>query len=91
MRLLIVDGVLVVLALATVGLAHVDLRGWNSAVALSIAVIKALLIGLYFMELRVAGPLPRLVGAASVVWLGFLMVGTLDDVLTRGWLPAPGK
>ena len=49
------------------------------------------LVGLYFMELRLAGPLPRLVGAAAVVWLGFLMVGTLDDLLTRGWLPAPGK
>ena len=91
MRLLIVDAVLVVLALVTVGLAPVDLHGWNSAVALGIAGIKALLIALYFMELRLAGPLPRLVGGASVVWLGFLMVGTLDDLLTRGWLPAAGK
>jgi cytochrome c oxidase subunit 4 len=91
MKLLIVDAVLVVLALLTVGLAHVDLRGWNSAVALGIAGVKALLIALYFMEMRLAGPLPRLVGGASVVWLGFLMVGTLDDLLTRGWLPAAGK
>lgn len=91
MKLLIVDAVLVGLALLTVGLAHVDLHGWNSAVALGIAGIKALLIALYFMEMRLAGPLPRLVGAASVVWLGILMVGTLDDLLTRGWLPAAGK
>ncbi len=91
MRLLVVDVVLIVLALLTVGLAHLDLRGWNSTVALVIAATKALLIGLYFMELRLAGPMPRLGGAASVVWLGFLMVGTLDDVLTRGWLPVPGK
>ena len=91
MKLLIVDALLVALALLTVGLAHIDLRGWNPTVALVIAGIKALLIALYFMELRLAGPLPRLVGAAAVVWLGFLMVGTLDDLLTRGWLPAPGK
>ncbi|MDQ6669446.1 MAG: cytochrome C oxidase subunit IV family protein [Chloroflexota bacterium] len=91
MRLLIVDAVLIVLVLVSVGLAHVDLRGWNSTLALAIAAVQALLIGLYFMELRLAGPLPRLVGAASVVWLGFLMIGTLDDLLTRGWLPVPGK
>jgi cytochrome c oxidase subunit IV len=91
MKLLVVDPVLVVLALLTVGLAHVDLHGWNSTVALGIAAVKALLIALFFMELRLAGPLPRLVGAASVLWLGFLMIGTLDDVFTRGWLPAPGK
>jgi hypothetical protein len=38
-----------------------------------------------------AGRLPRLVGAVAVLWLGFLVVGTLDDVLTRNWLPTPGK
>jgi caa(3)-type oxidase subunit IV len=62
-----------------------------TTVALAIATVKVLLIALFFMELRLSGPLPRLVGAASVVWLGVLMVGTLDDLLTRGWLPAPGK
>ena len=91
MKLLIVDALLVALALLTVGLAHADLHGWNSTVALSIATVKALLIVLFFMKVRLAGPLPRLVGAASVVWLGLLMVGTLDDLLTRGWLPTPGK
>lgn len=91
MKLLLVDAVLVALALLTVGLARVDLHGWNSTVALLIAALKAVLIAFFFMELRSAGPLPRLVGAASLLWLGFLMIGTLDDVLTRGWLPVPGK
>jgi hypothetical protein len=44
-----------------------------------------------FMELRVGPALPRLVLAAALLWLAILMVGTLDDVITRVWLPAPGK
>jgi caa(3)-type oxidase subunit IV len=60
---------------------------------LLIAAAKAVLIALFFMELKFpqAGRLPRLVGAVAVLWLGFLVVGTLDDVLTRNWLPTPGK
>ena len=87
MKLLIVDALLVALALLTVGLAHTDLHGWNSTVALSIATVKASLIALFFMEVRLAGPLPRLVGAASVAWLGLLMVGTLTTCLPEAGYP----
>jgi cytochrome c oxidase subunit 4 len=88
---LLVDGLLVVLALLSIGVAHVNLSGWNSVVALGIAAVKALLIVLFFMELKVSSPVIRLVAVAAVVWLGFLFAGTLDDVLTRNWLPIPGK
>ena len=27
----------------------------------------------------------------GLLWLGILIVGTTDDLLTRGWLPNPGK
>ena len=43
------------------------------------------------MHLRWSQPITRLVGAAALLWLAILMVGTLDDILTRGWLPVPGK
>jgi hypothetical protein len=33
----------------------------------------------------------RLVAVVALLWLGILIVGTLDDVITRGWLPVPGK
>jgi cytochrome c oxidase subunit IV len=87
----LVDVALVLLALMTIGLAQVDLRGWNSIVALVIAAAKAAVIALFFMELKFASGLHRLVGVAAILWLGILMVGTLDDLLTRGWLPVPGK
>ena len=72
-------------------MAHVNLHGWNQVVALGIAAAKAALIALFFMELKFASALHRLVGAAAVLWLAILLLGTLDDVLTRGWLPVPGK
>jgi cytochrome c oxidase subunit IV len=88
---LLVCAVLVLLTLVSVGLARVDLRGWNGLVALAIAVAQATVNGVFFMHLRWSPPVTRLVAVAALLWLGILMVGTLDDVLTRGWLPVPGK
>jgi cytochrome c oxidase subunit IV len=79
------------LTVATIGLAQLDLRGWNSALALVIAAVKAVLIGLFFMHLRWSSGMSGLVGVAALLWLAILIVGTLDDLLTRGWLPIPGK
>jgi caa(3)-type oxidase subunit IV len=90
-RYLVVDGALLLLALITLGLAHVNLGGWNPSVALLIAITQAVLIALFLMELKFSSPVPRLFALASVVWLGMLMVGTLDDLLTRVWIPVPGK
>ena len=60
--------------------------------ALVVAAGVGLLIAWFFMGLwRASHGLPRLAAAAGVVWLGFLIVGTLDDVLTRSWLAIPGK
>jgi caa(3)-type oxidase subunit IV len=88
---LAIDGALVLLALASIGLARVDLHGWNGVVALAFAAVKAGLIACFFMELKFATALRRLVALAASLWLSILLLGTLDDVLTRGWLPVPGK
>jgi cytochrome c oxidase subunit 4 len=69
----------------------VNLHGWNTVVGLGIAALKALLIALFFMHLRMSGGLTRLVGVAALLWLAILIAGTLDDLLTRGWLGVPGK
>ena len=75
----------------SIGLAHLDLAGWNTFLALAIAAGQAALINLFYMRARSFGGMPRLVIAAGLLWLGILMAGTLDDALTRGWLPVPGK
>lgn len=88
---IVVGVALLALAGLTTGLALIDLHGWNTAVALAIAALKAGLILLFFMRLRYGSGLIRLVALGGIVWLGLLIGGTLDDVLSRGWLPVPGK
>jgi cytochrome c oxidase subunit IV len=88
---LLVCGLLLVLTASTVGLAYLDLGGWSLALALAFAATKATLIVLYFMEARYSRGLVRLVAAVALFWLGILLVGTLDDVITRGWMAVPGK
>jgi cytochrome c oxidase subunit IV len=75
---------LIALTLTTTGVAFIDLGGgWNTSLALAIAVAKALLVALYFMHLRDSSPLTMLFAGAGVFWLGILIVLTLNDYLTR--------
>lgn len=75
---------LLVLTAVTTTIAFVDLGGaWNNAVALTIAVAKALLVILYFMHVRYSDKLTWVFAAAGFFWLLILIGGTMDDVLTR--------
>jgi cytochrome c oxidase subunit 4 len=87
----VVTGVLLALTGLTVALAHVSLGSLNAPLALLIAALKAALIALFFMHLRWSQPLVRIVAMAAVFWLAILMVGTMDDIVTRSWLPIGGK
>jgi caa(3)-type oxidase subunit IV len=60
--------------------------GVNSAIGLAVASVQAVLIAVFLMHLRISPPLTQIVGVAALVWLAILLLGTLDDVLTRGWL-----
>lgn len=73
----------------TVGAALLPLGPFNTPVALAIAVVKATLVVLFFMEVRHSGQTTWIMAAASVVWLALLFAGTLADVLTRGPLIGP--
>jgi cytochrome c oxidase subunit 4 len=81
---------LLVLTLLTVGVAYADLGPLNLVLALGIAICKALLVMLFFMHLRYSRHLTWLVAGAGVIWLAHLLVFTLSDYLTRGWLPVGG-
>jgi cytochrome c oxidase subunit IV len=83
--------VLMLLTALTVWAAFQHLGVWNTPVALTIAVAKALLVALIFMHLRYSPRLTGLVVASSVVWLAILIVITVSDYLTRPWLPIYGK
>ena len=80
-------GALMVGTAATVWVANYDLGRWNAIVALSIAVVKATLVVLYFMHVRYSSKLTWVFVCAGVIWLIILFAFTLSDYLTRGWVP----
>ena len=80
---------LVVLLGLTVALAYLHLGWFNPFIAVSIAVIKAVIIVLYFMHVRYSPRLVWVFAAAGVFWLGIMFALTLSDYLTRGYLPVP--
>jgi len=78
--------VLMALTAVTVGAAMIDLGRLNIVVAMTIAVIKATLVLLYFMHLRYSPRLTWLVVGVAFAWLGILIGLTMVDPLTRMWL-----
>jgi len=58
----------------------------NVIVALTIAVVKATLVVLYFMHVRYSSRLIWVVFASALFWLGILFALTFGDYWTRGWL-----
>jgi len=59
----------------------------NAIVALTIAVIKATLVILYFMHVRYSGRLIWLVIGSALFWLAIMFAITFSDYSSRGWLP----
>ena len=82
---------LLILTGFTTEIAYVDLGPFSVVVALTIAVIKMLLVALFFMHLRHSSQLTKLVVVGGLMWLGILLVLTLSDFATRGWIGVPGK
>jgi cytochrome c oxidase subunit 4 len=62
-------------------------RQLNVIIALTIAVIKATLVVLYFMHVRYSSRLIWVVFTSALFWLVILFALTLSDYWTRGWLP----
>lgn len=80
---------LVGLTILTVAVSFVELGRFHATVALAIAVLKALLVVLFFMHLWDSKPLVRLVAAAGFFWLAIMMAITFSDYLSRDWVGAP--
>jgi len=78
---------LLVLTAITTAVAFTDLGPWNTVVALGIAFVKATLVALFFMHVKYSPRLTQVVVAGGIFWLAILIVLTLSDFMTRGWLP----
>jgi cytochrome c oxidase subunit 4 len=59
---------------------------WNTIIAVTIAIVKATLVVLYFMHLRYSDNVVRLSVVAGVFWLALLLSLTLSDYFSRPWL-----
>ena len=68
----------------TTWIATIDLGRWNTVVALTIAVIKMTLVVLFFMHVKYATGLTRIVILAGFFWLGIMITLSCADELTRG-------
>jgi cytochrome c oxidase subunit 4 len=78
---------LLLLAGLSLALRFAHLGGWGYAVGLGIAVVKAALVGVFFMEILVEKAAVRLAFATCVVLLALLLALVLADVVTRAGPP----
>ena len=81
---------LLVLTALTTTIAYVDLGRLNVFVAVTIAVMKAALVLLYFMHLRYSARLTSLMVGVAFFWLAVMIVLTMSDIVSRGWFGAAG-
>lgn len=77
---------LMVLTAITVAAAFIDLGRFNDLVALGIAILKATLVVLIFMQVRHSTRLNKLVVVTGALFLAILFGLTLSDYFTRGFL-----
>ena len=78
---------LMVLLIATLGAAAVDLGALNLPIAMLIAVIKAAIVMVFFMHLKYSSKLVVLFGTIAFLFLAIMFVFTFNDYAARGWHP----
>lgn len=87
----VIWAVLICLTILTATVSEIELGHWNAPVALAIAGTKALLVALFFMHLRYEHSKIVMVWAiAGLFWLAILLLLSMTDYVTRGFLNVPG-
>ena len=81
--------ILIVLMGATVGASYLQIGIFNNLLAMLIAVTKATLVVLVFMQVRYGTRLIWLWAGLGFVWFTLLSI-ILQDYWTRGWVPVTG-
>jgi cytochrome c oxidase subunit IV len=83
-----VFGILMLGTALTVLVAFYDLGALNNVVMLTVAIVKATFVVLYFMHVRWGTRLTWVIAASGFFWLLIMFTFTMADYLSRGWLPA---
>lgn len=76
---------LLVLLVLTVAIAYVHLGALALPIAMAIAIVKALLIIMFFMEVKYQSKLVWVFAGSSFVFLIIMFVMTMNDYATRVW------
>jgi cytochrome c oxidase subunit IV len=79
--------ILIILTGTTLWVGELELGEWNVVVAVTIAVIKATLVALFFMHIKGSASITKIFVIAGLFWMSILFVLTLGDYNSRGWLP----
>ena len=74
----------------TWGLSYVNFGFFNLVIALCISFTKTILIVLFFMHIKGSSRLLQLAAGTGLFWLLLMLVLTLADYHSRGWIAAPG-
>jgi cytochrome c oxidase subunit IV len=77
---------LMALTATTVWAAGRNFGPFNVVIALLIAGVKAALVVFFFMHVKYASGLTRIIVGVAVAWLLMMMLITLSDYDSRGWL-----
>jgi cytochrome c oxidase subunit 4 len=77
---------LIFLTVVTVAISYVDLGSANTLVAVLVATIKASLVAAFFMHLRYDHPFNAIIFVLSFLFLGILMVFSVEDINSRGYV-----
>ena len=80
-----VFGALLVCTALTVFAANINFGKMNDVIAMTIAVIKMMLVLLFFMHVRYSSRLIWVIVASMFFWLLILLLLTLTDYTSRGW------
>ena len=81
----VIFGALLCFTALTVFASYLELGVFNAVVALTIAVIKAVLVILFFMHIRYSSRLTKLTVAAGFFTLIVLITMTMTDYISRAW------
>jgi cytochrome c oxidase subunit IV len=80
---------LMALTAITILVAYVNLGPWNKIVALGIASFKATLVVLYFMHVKYASRMTKLIVVSGFFFLMILLTLTMADYGSRDWVNPP--
>ena len=67
----------------TITISFIDLGDVNLVIALTIAIVKATLVVLFFMHMRHSPRVNWIVGIAGITWLFFMLILSMSDFMTR--------